>query len=193
MEFRQCSAAIFAAAVVLVPASNARSIQRAELMLEVGKWKVFRADAKEGSGSSCFAIYGREADVQMWPIGLFLKFPEPVDQVDLAFDHGAFRGLRHTSAVERKFNLVRLADEELKSLLGATEVRVRILTESKQKLSRTLEASGAKEAHAYLVSGCPGKSPQATPKGCEAGLEQTLRGQGVSEDDIAGLCGEPSV
>jgi hypothetical protein len=193
MKFRQFSVAIFAASAVLMFAPNARAIQRAELMLEVGKWKVFRADAKEGTGSSCFAIYGREADVQMWPIGLFLKFPETVDQVDLAFDHGAFRGLRPTSAEERKFNLVRLADEELKSLLGAREVRVRILTESKQKLSRTLEASGAKEAHAYLVSGCPGKPPQAPPKGCEAGLEQTMRGRGVSEDDIAELCGKPSV
>lgn len=192
MNFYKLSMTVIGAVLMLSMASQTYAIQRAETMLRVGQWRVLRVITTEQNiASTCFAVYEKDAGIQMWAIGLFMKFHEPVDQVDLAFGSGPFLGLRPASLMEKKFNLVRLADEEFKGFLDSTEVRVRVLTESKQKLSAVLEASGAREAHTYILAGCPGNQSSLAPTGCDSGVERTLRSNEIAEDEIAELCGKP--
>ena len=192
MNFYKLSMTVIGAVLMLSMASQTYAIQRAETMLRVGQWRVLRVITTEQNiASTCFAVYEKDAGIQMWAIGLFMKFHEPVDQVDLAFGSGPFLGLRPASLMEKKFNLVRLADEEFKGFLDSTEVRVRVLTESKQKLSAVLEASGAREAHTYILAGCPGNQSSLAPTGCDSGVERTLRSNEIAEDEVAELCGKP--
>lgn len=194
MNFHISQYAFFTAAILLSTATQTMAIQKAETMLQIGKWTAFREISPENQNmQACFSTYEKKSEIQIWPAGVFIKFGEAIAQVDLAFGNEEFIGLRTISSEERQFNLIRISGEELTKFLNTETLRLRILTDANQKLSRTLETKGAKEIFEYIRAGCPGKSNSTPLNGCEQGVEQKLRNHGAPDDQISLLCNGSSI